>query len=157
MAAGSGAAIADLYGQLATYDLRRLEGISSDLGSRRRRRPTLRRRGRCPACSFRAGAVARKAHFLAEALAEEDAREAYSRSDGLCFPHFARALESALAAENAATATFLLDDWRDRLVHLGAELSDYDRRRDYRYVSEPKGVEQQSWTEIIRLYVGGDA
>jgi hypothetical protein len=153
--AGSAAAIADLYGQLATYDLRWLEKIRANLDRRRRQRaPTLRRRRRCPGCAFRADALDRKAHFLAEALSEEQVRGAYRRSEGLCFPHFARTLESALAVGNKEIAGFLLDDWRDRLAELRAELAEYDRKRDYRYASEPKGTEQRSWTEVVRRYVG---
>ena len=155
--AGAGAAIADLYGQLAIYDLRWFENIRANLERRRRQRaPTLRRRRRCPACAFRAEALERKAHFLAEALGEEQVREAYRRSEGLCFPHFARTLEGALAGGNKQTAGFLLDDWRDRLSELRSDLSEYDRKRDYRYASEPKGAEQRSWTEVIRRYVGED-
>lgn len=155
--AGSGAAIADLYGQLATYDLRWFENMRANLDRRRRQRtPTLRRRRRCPACAFRAEALERKAHFFAEALGEEQVRKAYVRSEGLCFPHFARTVEGALAAGSSQTAGFLLDDWHDRLAELRSELSEYDRKRDYRYASEPKGVEQRSWTEVIRRYVGED-
>lgn len=155
--AGSGAAIADLYGQLASYDLRWLENIRLNLDRRRRQRaPTLRRRRRCPACAFGAEALERKAHFLAEALSEEQVRGAYRRSEGLCFPHFARTLESALAVGNKQTAGFLLDDGRDRLAELRTGLAEYDRKRDYRYASEPKGAEQRSWTEVVRRYVGED-
>jgi hypothetical protein len=155
--AGSGAAIADLYGQLATYDLRLFEKLRANLDRRRRQRaPTLRRRRRCPACAFRREAIGRKAHFLAEALNEEQVREAYRRSEGLCFTHFARTVEGAFGVGNKKTADFLLDDWRERLAQLRSELSEYDRKRDYRYATEPKGIEQRSWTEVIRRYVGED-
>ena len=154
---GSGAAIADLYGQLATYDLRSLENVREDLNRRRRRaEPILRRRRRCPACAFRGEALERKAHFLVEALSEEEIRTRYRRSDGLCLPHLARTLDDALADGDERGAGFLLDDWRDRLGQLRSGLAEYDRKRDYRYVSEPKGAEQRSWTEVIRRYVGED-
>jgi hypothetical protein len=155
-AEGSGAAIADLYGQLATYDLRWLESIRANLDRRRQRARSLRRRRRCPACAFGAEAVERKAHFLVAILSEEQVREAYRRSEGICFPHLVRSLEGALAAGSRETAAFLLDDWRDRLAELRSGLAEFDRKRDYRYASEPKGVEQRSWTEVIRRYVGGD-
>jgi hypothetical protein len=154
---GSGAAIADLYGQLAVYDLRLLENIRASLERRRQRTPALRRRRRCPACAYRVEALERKAHFLVEALSEEQVREASLRSEGLCFPHFVRTVEDALATGERLTACFLLDEWRERLAELHSELSEFDRKRDYRYASEPKGAEQRSWTEVIRRYVGGDA
>jgi hypothetical protein len=115
-AGSSGAAIADLYGHLATYDLRWLEDILAGLERRRTpRRPLLRRRGQCPACVFGAEAVERKAHFLVDALSEAQVGEAYRGSGGLCFPHLASALDAALAAGKTDTARFLLEDWRDRL------------------------------------------
>jgi len=155
-AESSGAAIADLYGQLATYDLRWLETIRAHLDRRRQRSHPLRRRRRCPACVFRTAALERKAHFLVEALGEEQVRGAYRRSEGICFPHLARGLEAALAAESTETAAFLLDDWHDRLAELRSELAEYDRKRDYRYASEPKGLEERSWTDVIRRYVGDE-
>jgi hypothetical protein len=155
--AGSGAAIADPYGQLATNDLRWFEKVRVNLDRRRRRQaPTLRRRRRCPACAFRGEALERKAHFLVEALSEDRVRKAYRRSERLCFTHLARSLEEALNPRSSQTAAFLLDDWRDRLAELRSELAEYDRMRDYRYASEPKGLEQRSWTEVIRRYVGED-
>ncbi len=112
----SGAAIADLYGHLAGYDVRGLEDILAGLERRHTlRRPALRRRRQCPACAFGTEAVKRKAHFLVDALSEAEVGEAYRRSDGLCFPHLASALDAALAAGKADIARFLLEDWRDRL------------------------------------------
>jgi hypothetical protein len=152
----SGAAIADLYGQLASYDLRWLASLRAKLerGRRGRRTATLGRRRRCPGCAFHAEALERKAGFLIEALAEEQLREAYRRSEGLCFPHLACTVDEALAAGSVQTAVFLLDDWSNRLAEVRAGLAEYDRKRDYRYADEPKGVEQGSWTEVIRRYVG---
>lgn len=122
---GSGRAVADLYGGLAARDLDWLESV----------RASLDRRRECTACSFRAGALERKAHFFAEALRDEQVRKAYRRSQGLCFADLARTSEAALAAGDPQTARFLLDDWRDRLVKLR---------------------EQGSWTQLVRLYVGED-
>jgi hypothetical protein len=155
-AAGSGAAIADLYGRLLSDDLNRLASLHGSLDRRRPKTLDLGRRRRCPACSFREEALERKAHFLVEALDDEEIRRALRSSDGLCFPHFARALEAALAAGRRETGAFLLDDWRERLARLRSELAEYDRKRDHRYASEPKGLEQRSWTEVVRRYVGDE-
>ena len=122
---GSERAVEDLYGGLAARDLGALESIPASLDRRRE----------CTACSFRAGAEERKAHFFAEALHDEQVREAYLRSQGLCFAHLARTSEAALSADDSETARLLLDDWHERLVTL---------------------CEQRSWTQLIRLYVGED-
>jgi hypothetical protein len=140
----------------ATHDLRWLATIRRGLERRRSRTASLRRRARCPACVFRAEALERKAHFLVEALSEEQIRETYRRSDGLCFPHFACTLEEASAAGSTQTARLLLDDWRARLEGLRAGLAEFDRKRDYSHAAEPKGAEQRSWTEVVRRYVGED-
>jgi hypothetical protein len=54
------------------------------------------------------------------------------------------------------TVRFLLGDWRGRLAEVREQLTEYDRKRDYRYSDEPKGVEQRARTEVIRRYVGED-
>jgi hypothetical protein len=156
-AAGSGAAIADLYGQLAAHDLGWLERAGTSLVRRRRRRPPLlRRRRRCAACQAQVGALERKAHFLVAALGEEEIRDAYRRSEGLCFAHLGRVVDQALANGDTETAIMLLGDWRRRLEDVRSQLAAYDRKRDYRYADEPRGAEQRSWTDVIRRYVGED-
>ncbi len=157
-AEGTGAAIADLYGWLADYDLRWLGQVRRSLPERRRgRRATaLTRRGRCPACRASDESVERKVAFFVEVLGEQAVRERYSRSEGLCFTHLAAVVEQALADEDLEAGLFLIDDWRLRLREVRAELAEYDRKRDYRYAHEPKAREQRSWTEVIRRYVGED-
>jgi hypothetical protein len=157
-AQGAGAAIADLYGWLAEDDLNWLEKVSTALSQRKRGRKeiALRRRGRCPACRARDAAAERKVHFFLQALAEPRVHERYSRSEGVCFTHLSAAVAQALRADDRETALFLVDDWRKRLADVRAGLAEFDRKRDYHYADEPKGSEQQSWTEVIRRYVGED-
>jgi hypothetical protein len=149
-AAGSGAAIADVYGALADRDLEWLDGIIS---GRKKRPARLVRGSRCSACTAADEALSRKAYFLVELLRTRAGREAYRGSDGLCFPHLVRTLEEA-PEEDGDTALFVVEDWRDRLAGVRVELAEYDRKRDVHYTDEPKGEEQGSWTEIIRRYVG---
>jgi hypothetical protein len=147
--AGAGAAIADVYGALADRDLEWFDKVLS----RRRREVRLGRRSPCPACLAADDAVGRKAYFLAGLLRTGEARALYRASDGLCFRHLARTLEET-AAEDDETAAFLLEDWRDRLARVRAQLAEFDRKRDVRYADEPKGPEQDAWTDVIRRYVG---
>jgi hypothetical protein len=155
-AEGAGAAIAEVYGSLAERDVGWLDEVrrSLDRGRRRRRRP-LDRGKPCPACvAFEAGGT-RKVEFFVELLAEAAVRPRYESSDGLCFPHLAAAVDHACDA-NEDTARFLLEEWRKRLARIRGDLAEFDRKRDHRYADEPKGREQRSWTEVIRLYVGDD-
>jgi hypothetical protein len=145
---GTGAAIADLYGRFAERDLAGLRR------PRKRQARNLFRRSRCPACRARDEAAERKAHFFVGALGEPGVRNAYTASAGLCFTHLALAVEQAWKAGDAATAEVLLEDWGRRLEELRVDLAEYDRKRDYRYASEPTGREQRAWTEAIRRYAG---
>lgn len=153
-AEAAGAAIADVYGSLATRDIAWLDALraSLDRGKRRRQAP-LGRGGRCPACVALEAGAERKVHFFVELLAEPAVRPHYQSSDGLCFDHLARAVEHALDTDEEV-ARLLLDDWRKRLARVRHQLAEFDRKRDYRYAAEPKGDEQRSWTEVIRRYVG---
>jgi hypothetical protein len=150
-----GAPIADIYGRLVERDLELLGRLRNELGGRRKRLSIhLTREADCPACEWAEATLERKATFFLKALAEAGGRSRYERSDGLCFSHFAAVFAEALATEREA-ALFLLDDWQARLQQLRHELEEYDRRRDHRYAHEPKGREQESWTEVIRRYAGG--
>jgi len=83
--------------------------------SSRRRRPTLARRRRCPACDEEAGAGERKAAFFVETLHDPEARDLYLASDGVCYAHLEAAFAEAVARGDAHIARFLVDDWRSRL------------------------------------------
>jgi hypothetical protein len=152
-AGSSGASIAEVYGALADRDLQVLDKLLT--ASNVRRRPHLRRRAPCSACVAAEDAVARKAYFLVELLRTQASRAEYRRSDGLCFPHLARTVAEA-SEDDAEVVRFLLGDWRDRLAEVRAQLEEFDRKRDVHFADEPKGAEQDSWTEVIRRYVGKD-
>jgi hypothetical protein len=150
----SGASIAEVYGALAERDAAWLDELSQQLGRRSRRRAvTLERGARCPACGALDDIRERKAAFLVEALGHERTYNAYGRSDGLCFAHLAVAIEQAQAVD-LGIARFLVSDWRRRLEEVGEQLAEFDRKRDARYAGEPRGMEQQSWTDVIRMYAG---
>jgi hypothetical protein len=155
-AEGAGAAIADVYGVLAERDLKWLGSLVQSLGSKRRgRQRNLRRSELCPGCVWFADAVHRKAAFFTEAITEGRVRRSYVDSDGLCFEHLAEVVDR-LPPGDDGTRGFLIDDWRRRLRDVAEQLAEYDRKRDHRYADEPKGREQQSWTEVILRYVGDD-
>jgi hypothetical protein len=154
-AARSGAAIADIYGALADRDLERLDRIIARRKKSGRKGTRLARGAECSACAAADQALSRKAYFLVELLRTGAARDLYRSSDGLCFQHLVRTLAEA-SEEEADTISFLIEDWRDRLARVRALLAEFDRKRDVRHADEPKGAEQGSWTDIIRLYVGDD-
>ena len=141
--------IADIYGQLVEQDLERLRH------ARTAGPEALARTGVCPACTAADAALDRKADFFVDALKDAGVRSSYTDSDGFCGAHLTAALAAAREAE-PRVGSFLLADRRRRLEQLAHELAEYDRKRDHRYAHEPKGAEQRSITDVIRLYGGSD-
>jgi hypothetical protein len=154
VAEGSGAAIASVYGALAQRDLELLDGTVTLVDRRRgRRSATLARNVQCSACLAATQELERRCYFLVQLLRARGAKGRYSRSDGLCFDHLASVVDVALG-EDHDVALFLIRDWRRRLAAVQGSLAEFDRKRDHRYAHEPKGPEQDSWTDVIRLYAG---
>jgi hypothetical protein len=153
---GSGVPIADVYSRLLQHDLELIRELEADIstGARgRRRRARLRRHASCPACEWRKASIDRKVAFMVDALRSRDARARYRASEGPCYPHLVAAVEQALETDQEV-AQFLLSDFRTRLERLAHQLAEFDRKRDHRYANEPRGAEQDSWTEVVRRYVG---
>jgi hypothetical protein len=146
-ASGNGMPVVDVYGELVARDLARLRDTGQAVAD------PLERDGLCPACEAAAAALARKADFFVGALAEGGVRAAYADSDGLCGDHL-RDVVLAAGADEPGIARFLLSDRRMRLERLADGLAEYDRKRDHRHRHEPKGEEQRSFTEVVRLYAG---
>jgi Family of unknown function (DUF6062) len=155
---GTGAGIADLYGQLARRDLELLDRLAVSgpgKAGRRELERALRRAAHCPMCLNAEATRRRHAAFLCELLDDDIGRAAYEDSDGACFQHLEALVEESLGRVRRGTqARFLIEDWRSRLSALRERLREYDRKRSYTAASEPKGDEQRSWTEVIERYVG---
>jgi hypothetical protein len=98
-----------------------------------------------------------QAFFLTQLLDDEHGRDVHASSDGVCFGHQRTAVLSSLDRPGGEEiACLLLKDWRSRLQALSELLADHDRKRSYTNRHEPKGIEQGSWTEIIRRYARDD-
>jgi hypothetical protein len=157
---GSGAGIADVYGQLVRHDLEELTHLARSEPGRKGRRELaegLAWERRCEICSSLAEAGEAHAIFLSELLDDDAGRSAYLASDGVCRSHLEQVIQQSLSRHrDGAQARWLLEDWRERLAELLSQLREYDRKRSYTAAAEPKGEEQRSWTEVIGRYVGQD-
>jgi hypothetical protein len=111
-----------LYRLVARRDAGLLEDAVGRVGGRGRRPGALIRDEPCPACAAGAAARTRKAQFLADVLAGDDARADYLAGDGLCMPHLEVVVDEALRARQAAVAKWLLADAAGRLRALEAML-----------------------------------
>jgi hypothetical protein len=157
VAKDSGTAIAAVYAPLAQRDLELLARTEALLErGRGRRAATLARPAACSACTAATEELERRAYFLVQLLRPRGARERFTRSGGLCFAHLGAVIGVAID-EDRDVARFLVRDWRRRLEEVQRSLAEFDRKRDHRYAAEPKGAEQESWTDVIGLYVGSNS
>jgi hypothetical protein len=152
----TGAPVSAMYEALLRRDLGRLERLELELeaGSRNRRPARgLFDRHQCPACERARTRLQGKAEGLVAVLEEPQLQHAYRKSDGLCVPHLDLVGSEALAADRAV-AGFLISDLRRRLLQIEERLLEYDRTRDYRFAAERTDAAANSWTDVVRAYVG---
>jgi hypothetical protein len=83
-------------------------------------------------------------------LKDQEIKELYLDSYGLCMNHFNLALESA-PPEAVET---LIQKQTEVLRKINSDLEEYSRKLDYRHSHEPKGDEQTAWIRAIKFFVG---
>lgn len=105
----------------------------------------------CPACAVALDAETRYLTLLLSGLDEPEMRRALERSSFLCLPHLMRALDLARSPDRS---TVLLEMAESALRRLHDELTELIRKRDYRFVHEPRGQEQTSWVRAVAHLVG---
>jgi hypothetical protein len=132
-----------------------LERLMTSLGAPRARAAAdaaaLAPQAACPACDAAADAKRRVTAALLRELREPAVAAAYRASDGLCLPHFRRALAEARHDEQiTALVQTQLAAWR--ALHAG--LSEYIRLQDYRFRDQPRGDEQRAPGRAIAAIAG---
>jgi len=75
----------------------------------------------------------------------------YQNSDGLCLPHFRRALSQAKPARHLKALIEAQEVVWERLY---AELGEFIRKNDYRYRREPFGAEEDAWLRALESISG---
>lgn len=122
---------------------------------RGRRRVRVHRDSRaCAACDARRLSADRKCYFFCKALADEATQARYRSGGGLCAPHFSRVMTEA-AREFPELPALLRDDQLQRLAALRRGLSEFERKRDYRYHEEEGGGEEQRAPRDTLLHYAG--
>jgi hypothetical protein len=141
---------------LAAELLRRPAPLGLAKRDRRRRlqkvREALQPKTECPACFQQKEHEAYAVSVLMKILDDAAWQERLSSSDGLCFPHFRLALAEA---EAAGRVDWLVADHGRRLQALLADLKEYIRKHDYRFVGEPPGRERDAFARAIAYLAGG--
>lgn len=108
--------------------------------------------GPCPACEVSRGAVARFGEVLLRELPSEDAEARLAACGGLCLPH----LRTVLLLPGAGRAQeALIGVQRSVWLRLMAELEEFIRKNDYRFVEERMTeAEATAWTRTLDAIVG---
>ncbi len=105
----------------------------------------------CPACRARDHFELLAIAALAAYLSDDDMRAAFVRSGGLCLVHLDRSRHAVADRRQLAE---LLSLQRDLYLNLVGELSEYIRKQDYRYSSEPLGPERDAWIRSLEKVAG---
>jgi len=140
---GNALGLAILYDDMLRV---RLEQLNEKKGMQR-----LAPAGKCPACEQRDNAGHRALTVLARHLAEEEMREAIARSDGLCFHHLPLALEHI---KESSMQIDLLSIHQEKMEKLRAELGEFIRKNDYRFINEGFGAERDAWRRAVATGAG---
>jgi len=107
----------------------------------------------CPACAWVEQMERIYLGMLLDHLLDQDGLLAdYRASDGLCLPHFCRAL--ALVRDRATFDT-LVDAQRFIWQALVDQLDEAVRKNDWRFRDEPKGEEMKAWLKALAALAGG--
>jgi hypothetical protein len=106
----------------------------------------------CPACEIGKSAVARFGEVLLTELADADVRRGFIACGGLCLPHLRTVLSLPQAGRGYEV---LIEAQRTVWRGLMAELEEFIRKNDYRFVHEPMTeTESTSWTRALDAVVG---
>jgi hypothetical protein len=108
---------------------------------------------KCLACERQADVERRYIETLLEALSDREFTEALRQSAGMCHAHFAQACHSATQVETLDALVEIQTAINRRLI---AELDEFIRKNDYRFVSEGLGVEGDAWIRTIERLSGAE-
>ena len=105
----------------------------------------------CPACVFNGDTEERMLQTAIRSMKKDEFVSRLRNSAGLCLRH----LNSVLAApESAFPHDSLLNVQKQIWEKLDFELSEFIRKNDYRFSSEPIGAESDSYKRAIGIVVG---
>ena len=106
----------------------------------------------CPACVIGQEAERNQVELLLAHLQDERLYDAYAKGEGLCLPHFVRALE---AVEDEETLRLLVEPQLARYRLMLCDLDEFIRKRDHRFRHETYGEEGDVWLRVLNAVIGG--
>ncbi len=112
-----------------------------------------RARRECLACEKQNEIETRLIAALIESLSDEDFCARLRDSAGLCRPHFARACQVASHIETLDALIEIQSAVNARLI---AELDEFIRKNDYRFIGEGFGAEGDAWLRALERLAGAE-
>ena len=106
----------------------------------------------CLACQQRDSTARMVLSVLADSIQEKEMLTAFTHSDGLCLPHLRQACEHV--RDGSALAELLKVEVQ-KLENLHAELAEFIRKNDYRFIKDRFGPEGNAWRRVVGLTAGG--
>ena len=140
---GNALGLAILYEDIMRVALEQLNG--------KKGKQRLAQTGECPACEQRDSVRHRLLSVLTKYLAEDEMHEALEKSDGLCLSHLRLILEHLKEASMRAD---LLSVQQEKMEKLQAELIEFIRKNDYRFIHEGFGAERDAWRRAVAMGAG---
>jgi hypothetical protein len=104
----------------------------------------------CPGCARRREAEGIYLSTLAARIGDEELRQRYDASAGLCLPHLRAALARCGPSAHGQLKAAQLAVWG----RLAGELDEFIRKHDHQFAHEPVGAEGTSWSRASLLISG---
>jgi hypothetical protein len=105
----------------------------------------------CPACAHRDTLEAVYVETLLDHLPDAAFVAKLRAADPLCVPHFRRAIEQAVDAEQFRTLRDIQVEHWERLI---VELAEFVRKNDHRFQNEAVGQEGTAWLRTVDAIAG---
>ena len=106
---------------------------------------------KCPACENRDEINTRALSELSRHILTDQMQAALKASQGLCLTHLRQAFE---LMREPAKRKALMAIQREIMLGLRAELAEYIRKNDYRFMGEAPGPERDAWIRAVRMVAG---
>ena len=139
-----------IYRDLVNSILRHLE-TQSTRNKNEKIQEALTPRKRCPVCEQRDHVTHTYITVLLKELKTPEIASALQASEGLCLPHWKRALGQV---REESVREQLVNIQREKLQSLRSELDEFIRKNDYQAVQEGFGSEGDAWLRAIGMLVG---
>jgi len=151
MSMGDGTGTAILFEDQVNLFLAYLDEFQRVKGKRRIVPSVWNYPGKCPVCVYQETTRRRLVRTFLEILAEEEGRDAFQKSEGLCVPHFLYVLGEKGRDD---VKRYLVKVEEEKTICLSKDLRDFIKKQDFRYEDSDFGSERNAWIKAVRMIAG---